>query len=79
MNNRLYGTTNVGGTTGCFADGCGTVYEVTHADTEHVLYRFAGATDGFQPNALTELNGTLYGTTSEGGTTGWGTVFRLTP
>ncbi len=90
VNGTLYGTTLVGGGTGCpLHDGCGTVFSVTTTGKESVLYRFAGGTDGFAPFAgLTVLNGTLYGTTDAGGgTTGCesgqgdtscGTVFAVT-
>jgi uncharacterized repeat protein (TIGR03803 family) len=51
-----------------------------------VVYRFAGGTDGQQPQAsLIDVNGTLYGTTAAGGAyceesdgTGCGTVFSVT-
>jgi uncharacterized repeat protein (TIGR03803 family) len=44
------------------------------------LYNFAGATDGGDPQGVTlGRNGVLYGTTWNGGTTNWGTVFSLTP
>jgi uncharacterized repeat protein (TIGR03803 family) len=47
---------------------------------ERILHRFAGL-DGAYPYAtpLLDRNGTLYGTTSGGGTYGCGTVFRLQP
>jgi uncharacterized repeat protein (TIGR03803 family) len=41
-----------------------------------VLYGFKGGSDGEDPRApLTALNGTLYGTTAEGGEDSDGTVF----
>jgi uncharacterized repeat protein (TIGR03803 family) len=89
VNGTLYGTTSEGGGVGaCFApDGnCGTVFSVTPAGTESVLYRFTGGTDGWEPIApLTNVNSTLYGTTYYGGKDdsccaryGNGTVFSLT-
>ncbi len=77
----LYGTTSGGGGSGCGSStGCGTVYTITTAGTEQVLYRFkGGATDGAYPVAdLLDVNGTLYGTTSDGGASGDGTVYSLT-
>lgn len=63
----LYGTTYGGGTTTgyCVVAGCGTVYRVTTAGQESVLYRFTGhARDGETPeNAglAQAADGTLYG------------------
>lgn len=75
----LYGTTTAAGNTGC-TFGCGTVFSVTTDGRERVLYRFAGGTDGWQPNApLISVNGTLYSTTSQGGTNNHGTIFALRP
>jgi uncharacterized repeat protein (TIGR03803 family) len=64
----LYGTTLIGGGSGCGGAGCGTVYKVTTSGKEGVLYSFAGGSDGETPNAsLIAVNGTLYGTTEIGG------------
>jgi uncharacterized repeat protein (TIGR03803 family) len=72
----FYGTTTGGG-----ASGTGTVFEVTPAGKEKVLYSFAGGTDGAVPQAGLALDavGNLYGTTTAGGADGNGTVFKLTP
>jgi hypothetical protein len=50
------------------------------------MYSFNGNADGaFPDGALINVNGTLYGTTSQGGGTGrydnfgCGTVFKITP
>ncbi len=46
--------------------------------TERVLYSFNGKPDGQEPmGALLDVNGTLYGTTSAGGTINAGTVFAI--
>jgi uncharacterized repeat protein (TIGR03803 family) len=91
LNGVLYGTTAAGGGgSSCFLneDGtCGTIFSVTTGDVETVLYRFVGGTDGFYPAAqLTNVNGTLYGTTVLGGdddrccrVDGHGTIFTLSP
>jgi uncharacterized repeat protein (TIGR03803 family) len=73
----FYGTTSSGGT----AYGYGTVFSVTKAGVEHVLYRFKGGEDGENPDsALVELNGVMYGTTpAGGGKYGNGTVFAIDP
>lgn len=85
VNGTLYGTTEWGGTgTGC--GGCGTVFSVNPSTgAENIVYSFAGGTDGAVPHAtLINANGTLYGTTTEGGGTGCqgkgcGTVFSVNP
>jgi uncharacterized repeat protein (TIGR03803 family) len=78
---RLYGTTTAGG-----ANGNGTVFEVSPAPkkgapwTSEVIYSFRTGTDGATPVAgVTFAAGKLYGTTSAGGTSGYGTIFELTP
>ena len=79
----LYGTTSFGGGT----SNDGTVFSLTPpaspggAWTEAVLYSFAGGSDGYGPVAGVVIGkgGVLYGTTMAGGTSGYGTVFSLTP
>lgn len=73
---NFYGTTTSGGTS-----GQGTVFEVTPKGKEQVLYSFAGGSDGAVPQAglAFDAAGNLYGTTSAGGASGNGTVFKLTP
>jgi uncharacterized repeat protein (TIGR03803 family) len=73
---NLYGTTTAGG-----VSGTGTVFRVSAAGVERVLYSFAGGTDGAIPEAglAWDAAGNLYGTTTAGGANGNGTVFRLSP
>jgi uncharacterized repeat protein (TIGR03803 family) len=74
---NLYGTTQVGGTS-----NQGTVFEVTATGTETVLHSFGGPPkDGAYPGAslVRSPQGRLYGTTQNGGTYGFGTVFELGP
>jgi uncharacterized repeat protein (TIGR03803 family) len=73
---NLYGTTQIGGTS-----GNGVVFKITPSGTETVLYSFKGGTDGSSPHASLILDklGNLYGTTTQGGVSGMGTVFKLTP
>jgi uncharacterized repeat protein (TIGR03803 family) len=83
VHGTLYGTTAVGGKS-CSSEsnaGCGTVFSVRKGGTEHVLHAFSNnGSDGYYPESnLINVNGTLYGTTSYGGTHGWGTVFAITP
>lgn len=75
----FYGTTYQGG------GGSGTVFRVSPSGAAKTLYTFKGGKDGYWPRAgLVAVNGTLYGTTSAGGTgscqsqTGCGTVFKVT-
>ena len=72
---NLYGTTTGGG-----ASNAGTVFELAGVGKEKVLYSFAGAADGADPEAAltVDVAGNLYGTTIAGGTNGNGTVFKLT-
>jgi uncharacterized repeat protein (TIGR03803 family) len=86
VNGTLYGTTQEGGSTGCGGLGCGTVFSFnTTTSTETVLHTFPNSgTGGTYPSAgVISVNGTLYGTTVEGGTGacsgGCGTVFSLNP
>lgn len=75
----LYGTTAFGG-----SGDAGTVFKITSSGQESVLYSFkADSGDGENPQAgLINVNGTLYGTTVDGGancgSVGCGTVFAIT-
>jgi uncharacterized repeat protein (TIGR03803 family) len=78
---NLYGTTNQGGT-----DGVGTVFELSPNGsggwTEKLLHTFDNnGADGFLPQSglIFDAHGNLYGTTSQGGTYGVGTIFELSP
>jgi uncharacterized repeat protein (TIGR03803 family) len=83
----LYGTTLTGG-----ASDRGVIYKITTTGTFAVVYSFPGlgafnaagvATNvpGANPRAglLLGQDGNFYGTTYQGGATGFGTVFRATP
>jgi uncharacterized repeat protein (TIGR03803 family) len=62
----------------CRNRGCGSVFSITSAGTERVIYSFRGAKDGEYPNGgLVDVHGTLYGTTVRGGTKDLGTVFSV--
>jgi uncharacterized repeat protein (TIGR03803 family) len=81
LNGELYGSTYGGGAGGCGGiPGCGTIFKVSAAGAEKVVYRFAGYGDGARPNGgLVSVNGRLYGTASVGGGgEEWGTVFSVT-
>ncbi|HEX3370782.1 MAG TPA: choice-of-anchor tandem repeat GloVer-containing protein [Candidatus Cybelea sp.] len=76
----VYGTTEGGG-----ANGKGTVFSIATTGAFATLYSFkGGARDGATPTApLTNVRGTLYGTTADGGDVGngacsnCGTVFSI--
>ncbi|HEX4081016.1 MAG TPA: choice-of-anchor tandem repeat GloVer-containing protein [Rhizomicrobium sp.] len=80
---NLYGTTALGGGTGCeYGYGCGTVFKISPAGKEKLLHVFQGS-DGSWPRGtlVADKKGNLYGTVSEGGTgscyNGCGTVFMV--
>jgi uncharacterized repeat protein (TIGR03803 family) len=78
---NLYGTTDEGGDLNCLAPyGCGTVFKLDKTGKkEAVLYRFTGQPDGWVPEALLvgDPAGNLYGTTLWGGTSGYGTTYKV--
>ncbi len=77
---NLYGTASSGG-----ANKLGTVFELSPGSNgtwkQSVIYTFKGTPDGDTPKAglVLDSSGNLYGTTSQGGTDGHGTVFELSP
>lgn len=86
LSGTFYGTTSGGG-----AHAYGTVFKITSADKESVLYSFKGpSSDGATPgymNLITDGKGNLYGTTAYGGngpcksngvSEGCGTIFKIT-
>jgi len=74
---NLYGTTEYGGTNG----GYGTVFKVNAKGKLTLLHSFAGTPDGQNPYSrlIRDSTGNLYGTTFYGGTSGYGSVFKLDP
>jgi len=86
VRNKFYGTTYSGGKS-CKAariNGCGTVFSIDRSGAEHVLHAFKGMPDGANPEGpLTLVNGTLYGTTMNGGSRcadfpdGCGTIYSI--
>ncbi len=84
VHGTLYGTTSEGGANSCDSAmmvACGTVFSITTSGTEQVVHSFSLFSDGNSPAAgLLDVNGTLYGTTTVGGSSAnAGAVFALTP
>lgn len=89
---NFYGTTTLGGG-GCnsfYSGGCGTVFEITPAGKETIVYRFDYTTSGASPEAdlVADHHGNLFGATTVGGggvgsgsfgcgSFGCGTVYEL--
>ncbi len=74
---NLYGTTFYGG-----LYGQGTVFKLSSAGEEKILYSFGGQpSDGTEPygSVVFGKKGNLYGSTFAGGLYGQGTVFELSP
>ena len=73
----LYGTTSYSGTP---AENAGTIFKLDATGTLTTLHQFSPASDGRNSYGFLAqaADGSLYGTTSEGGPNGGGTVFRLT-
>jgi uncharacterized repeat protein (TIGR03803 family) len=80
---NFYGATTFGGAYSPY----GTVFQVTPAGNETVLYNFEGGSDGAEPQSplIRDSKGNLYGTSFQGGYPGCGdydgcgTVFEVTP
>ena len=80
---NFYGVTSQGGQFDCpeFRARCGTVFRMTRNGEVTFIYNFTtGTSDGAQPNGpLVEgPDGQLWGATALGGTTGSGTIFKVT-
>jgi uncharacterized repeat protein (TIGR03803 family) len=76
---NLYGTSNFGGSRGCKKrQGCGTVFKLTPAGKESVLFAFKKGHGGYGPVAPLLLAGKkLYGTAFQGGKGNNGVVFEV--
>ena len=92
---NLYGTTSVGGNQGC-SGGCGIIYKLQPSATvcrsilcpwnETLVHTFTGGSDGALPSSSVSFDqaGNLYGTTLQGGQTGFcgfgcGVVYKVSP
>src|ERR1035441_7156021 len=79
---NLYGVAE-GGVPGCAFDlGCGVVFKLSQTGQEWDMTEvddFSGGAGGDTPWAVTLVGGKLYGVTTQGGASGSGTVFEITP
>jgi uncharacterized repeat protein (TIGR03803 family) len=73
VGHNLYGTVNVRSRTQASA-----LVRFKHG-SESKLYKFQGSPDGSSPTALLDAGGTIYGVTSTGGASNYGTVFTFDP
>lgn len=77
-NGNLYGTTLFGGT-----NNYGTIFMVSPTGTGYtVVWNFDGPITGEFPSGgltLSSFDGNFYGTTTNGGTSGYGTLFQFNP
>jgi uncharacterized repeat protein (TIGR03803 family) len=82
---NFYGTTANGGIANSSSpSGSGTIFKITAHGTLTTLYSFCSqppCPDGNTPQAglVVAANGSLYGTTSTGGSNRYGTIFKITP
>jgi uncharacterized repeat protein (TIGR03803 family) len=80
---NVYGTTSSGGLSTCLSllssAGCGTIFKLSTSGKMTVLHTFGSGTDGKSPagDLISDSVGNFYGTTYDGGTHGYGTVFKL--
>ena len=79
---NLFGTASFGGDRDCTVGGvpgCGVVFKLNAKGKLTVLHTFSGGADGGSPNTglARDSAGNLYGTTTFGGTSGMGVVFKL--
>jgi uncharacterized repeat protein (TIGR03803 family) len=80
---NIYGTTveGVNQSTCGDGDGCGTIFKISSTGQQTILHTFTSGSyfNGVGANGVIRAaNGTLYGTTLQGGASGVGTVFKLT-
>ncbi|HEY3638991.1 MAG TPA: choice-of-anchor tandem repeat GloVer-containing protein [Rhizomicrobium sp.] len=73
-NGALFGTASSGG-----SSNMGVVFKVSAKGDETILHTFTGGADGAMPNGgvIEDASNALYGTTTGGGASGQGTIFRV--
>jgi uncharacterized repeat protein (TIGR03803 family) len=80
-NGNFYGATFNGGTGTACIGGCGTLFQLTPSGKLTILWNFEGGNDGQSPYSgpIEGTDGNFYGTTYQGGTGPFGTIYQLTP
>ncbi len=73
---NFYGATSGGGTS-----KAGVVFKITPGGTYTVLHNLNGTTDGLSPysSLIQATDGNFYGVAASGGTSGFGTIYKVTP
>lgn len=82
VDGNLYVVALAGGDFSCSLTGCGTIFKLSGPSTATLVHTFGGeGGDGQNPNGslLRDAAGNLYGTTLYGGTSGYGTIFKIVP
>ncbi|HEY6770553.1 MAG TPA: choice-of-anchor tandem repeat GloVer-containing protein [Candidatus Sulfotelmatobacter sp.] len=75
-NGSVYGITPEGGSS---VDG-GVIFYISPGGWYKVIHVFTGGADGKNPySSLLAMGGNFYGTTSQGGAYGSGTIFKIAP
>ena len=76
LDGNFYGLTSAGG-----INSHGTIFKITPAGIFTLLRSFLYASDGADPQGtlVRVADGNFYGITRRGGSTGWGTIFKVTP
>jgi uncharacterized repeat protein (TIGR03803 family) len=74
---QLYGVTQIGSN----PSGFGTLFRMTLAGTVTTIHTFTNGLDGGVPQTglMQATDSNIYGTTSQGGAAGGGTIFQVTP
>jgi uncharacterized repeat protein (TIGR03803 family) len=77
---NLYGTTTIGGDLNCRDGlGCGVIFKLDSKGKQTVLHAFSGTPDGWYPSGglFPAKNGSFYGVTWFGGTSDYGTIYKM--
>lgn len=77
---NLYGTTLFGGRTEKYCpSGCGTIFKLAPDGSETILHKFSYDAGAFPNGVIIDEQGNFYGTTQQGGSDFYGTIFEFSP